>query len=80
VVVLAAMVANDLEALRSVGTSSSSRLFRATLCTSLRMHHIVPVKIVLFLFSEPKNVLALNAGNLNIRHGNLSSWRKVYHK
>jgi len=69
-IVLTAVVANDLESLSSIVTFS--RLFRTTLCTPLRRHHVPLVKDLLFLFGEKKRLFTLNASGLNVRHGVLS--------
>ena len=67
VVVLSAVVADDLETLVSI-IGDSRGLFTTTFCTALRGHHIALVEHLLFLFSEKKDLSTLNAWNLKIRH------------
>jgi len=69
-IVLTAVVANDLESLSSIVTFSG--FFRTTFCTPLRRHHVPLVKDLLFLFGEKKRLFTLNASGLNVRHGVLS--------
>ena len=69
-VVLAAVVANDLESLSSIVTFSG--FFRTTFCTPLWRHHVPLVKDLLLLFGEKKRLFTLNAGGLDVRHGVLS--------
>ena len=65
-VVLAAMIANDLEALRSFFTFCG--LFRTALCTALWRHHVPLVKDLLFFFGEKEGLFTLNARGLDVRH------------
>ena len=65
-IVLAAVVANDVETFRRV--HRRSRFFRAAFCAALRGQHIALVKYLLLLFSEEKGLLALNTRNFNVRH------------
>ena len=67
VVVLSAVVADDLETLVGV-IGNSSGLFTTTLGTALRGHHIALVEHLLFLFSEQKNLLTLHTRNFYVRH------------
>lgn len=65
-VVLAAVVANNIKARGSV--FARYRFFRAALRASLRRHHIPLVKNSLFFFGVNKNVLTLHARHFQIRH------------
>jgi hypothetical protein len=69
-VVLAAVVANDLEAFSSIVTFSD--LFRTTFSTPLRRHHVPLVEDFLLLFGEKERLFTLNASGLDVRHGVLS--------
>ena len=69
-IVLAAVVANDLESLSSVITVSG--FFRTTFCAPLRRHHVPLVKDLLLLFGEKKRLFTLNACSLDVRHRVLS--------
>jgi len=66
-IVLTAVVANDLEAFARIITLSG--FFRTTLCTPLRRHHVPLVKDLLFLFGEKERLFTLNASGLDVRHG-----------
>ena len=67
VVVLSAIVADDLETLVGV-IRHGCRLFTSALGTTLRRHHIALVEHLLFLFSKQKNLLTLHTRNFYVRH------------
>jgi len=69
-IVLAAVVANDLESLPRIITFGG--FFRTTLCTPLRRHHVPLVKNLLLLFGEKERLFTLNARGFDVRHGVLS--------
>ena len=69
-IVLTAVVANDLEPFSSIVTFSG--LFRTAFCTSLRRHHVPLVKDFLLLFGEKKRLFTLDTRSLDVRHGVLS--------
>jgi len=69
-IVLTAMVANDLEFFGSVIALGS--LFGAALCAALRSHQIPLIKNFLFLFGEKESLFALNANGFDIRHSSTS--------
>jgi len=69
-VVLAAVVANDIELARSIGPEC--RFLRPAGGTSLRRHHITLVKYLLILFRKDKDFSALNTRDLDVRHGIVS--------
>jgi hypothetical protein len=66
-VVLSAVVANDLKALSCIITVNG--FFRTAFCTALRRHHVPLVKDFLFLLGEKKRLFTLNASGLDVRHG-----------
>jgi hypothetical protein len=66
VVVLAAMIANDLETLRRI--FRCRRLFRAAFRAALRGHHITLIEHLLFFLGKKKDLLTLNTRDFNIRH------------
>jgi hypothetical protein len=65
-VVLSAIVANDIEALR--GFVAHDSFFRAAFRAALRGHHIALVEHFLFLFGKQKDLLTLHTRNFYIRH------------
>ncbi len=65
-IVLAAIVANDLEAFRRLFVRSS--LFRTAFRTALWLHHIALVESFLLLLREDEDLFALNTWDLDIRH------------
>jgi hypothetical protein len=65
-IVLAAMIANDLESLRLIFTLP--RFLRPALRTPLRRHHVALVKDLLLLFGEKKGLFTLNARCFDVRH------------
>jgi hypothetical protein len=65
-VVLPAIVANDLESLRRLVTLAC--FFRPAFRATLWGHHVALVKHFLFLFGKQESLLALNAHCLNVRH------------
>lgn len=65
-VVLSAVVANDLEALGCVFALASS--LRATLRATLRRHHVALIEDLLLLFGEKEGFFTLNARGLDVRH------------
>lgn len=65
-IVLTAMVADDLEAAR--GGVSFARFFRTALGTTLRRHHVALVKDLLFLFGKKECLFTLNARIFDVRH------------
>jgi len=65
-VVLPAMVANDLESFWSLATFG--RFSRTALGAALRGHHIALVKDLLFFFGEKEGLFALNARGFDVRH------------
>jgi hypothetical protein len=65
-IVLAAMVADDLEFGRRI--IARDGFFRAAFRASLRRHHIALVENFLFFFREKKNFLALDTRDFDIRH------------
>jgi hypothetical protein len=73
-IVLAAVVANDLEALGCV--IALPRFFGPTLCAPLRRHHVSLVKDLLFFFGEKEGLFTLNASSLDVRHIRFSLYCK----
>lgn len=69
-VVLPAVIANDLEPFSSIITFGG--LFRAAFCAALRRHHVPLVEDLLLFFGEKKRLFTLNARGLDVRHGVLS--------
>jgi len=67
VVMLAAIVADDVKALWRIVTYDR-RLFSSAFCTALRRHHIALVKHLLLFFSEQKDLLTLHTRDFDIRH------------
>jgi hypothetical protein len=65
-IVLPAIVANDLKAFRSRLTFRS--LLRAALRTTLRSHHVALVENLLLLFGKQESFFALNARGFYVRH------------
>jgi hypothetical protein len=65
-VVLSAIVANDIEAFRSV--IAHDGFLRAALRAALGRHHIALVKHLLLLFGKQKDLLTLHTRNFYIRH------------
>jgi hypothetical protein len=65
-VVLAAVVANDLESFWSAIPFTS--FFRPALRAALRRHHVSLVKDFLLLFGEKEGLFALNARCFDVRH------------
>ncbi len=65
-IVLATVVAHDLEASRRVVALAC--LFRTALGAPLRRHHIALVEDLLFFFSEEKSLPTLNARSFDVRH------------
>ena len=65
-VMLAAVVANDLEPRRCI--LAGRGFFRATSRTPLRRHHVALVIKLLVLFCKEENLLALYAWDLDIGH------------
>ena len=65
-VVLPAVVANDLESFWSLATFG--RFSRATLGAALGGHHVALVKDLLFFFGEKEGLFALNARGFDVRH------------
>jgi hypothetical protein len=65
-IVLAAIVADDLISLRGIFTLTG--FFRPALRTPLRRHHITLVKDLLFFFGEKKGLFTLNARGFDVRH------------
>jgi hypothetical protein len=66
-IVLTAMIANNVKALGRV-FAVYSRLFRSAFRTTLRRHHIALVKHLLLFFREQKDLLTLHTRDLGIRH------------
>jgi len=71
VIVLAAMVADDLKFGRRI--CSDSRFFRAAFLTSLRLWHISLIKNFLFFFCKKKRLSALHTRNFYVGHRFFSS-------
>jgi len=67
-----AMIANDIEASRSILTRSG--LFRATFGTPLRRHHITLIKDFLFFFGKKESLFTLKTRRFYIRHHSISFW------
>jgi hypothetical protein len=65
-IVLAAVVADDLEFVRRI--VARTRFFRTAFRTSLRLHHISLVENFLLFFRKKKDFFALNTRNFYIRH------------
>lgn len=65
-IVLAAIVADDLEAFRSV--FAFRRLLGAAFRTTLRRHHVALVKDLLLFLGEQESFFTLNARGLDVRH------------
>jgi hypothetical protein len=65
-VMLSAMIANDLEFLGRIHAGCG--LFRATFSATLGRRHVALVEHFLFFFREEKRLFALNANGLNVRH------------
>jgi hypothetical protein len=65
-VVLAAMIADDLETLGRIFRRRC--LFRTAFRAALRGHHITLVEHLLFFFGKKKDLLTLNTRDFNIRH------------
>lgn len=66
VVMLTAMIADDLETLRRIFRCGC--LFRTAFRAALRGHHITLVEHLLFFFGKKKDLLTLNTRDFNIRH------------
>lgn len=69
-VVLAAMVANDLEPFRSAFADRG--LFGTALRAPLRRHHITLIEGLLLFFGEKKGLFALNTRSFHVRHHSFS--------
>ena len=65
-VVLAAVVANDLKFLLSVGALGG--LLGTALRTSLRRGHVPLIKRLLLFLGEKKSFFTLNANGFDVRH------------
>lgn len=65
-IVLAAVVADDLETPWSVSTNRS--LFTAAFRAPLRRHHVALIEGFLLFFGEKKGVFTLNTRCFNVRH------------
>ncbi len=66
VIVLAAVVANDLEALWRLVTLAC--FLGPALRAPLRRHHVSLVKDLLLLFGEKEGLFTLNARSFDVRH------------
>jgi hypothetical protein len=70
--VFAAIVADDLEALRRV--VARRRFFRTAFDAALGRHHVSLIENFLLFLREKKNFLTLNTRNFDIRHLFFSSY------
>ena len=69
-IMLAAVVANDLKSFRCV--LGDGCLFRTAFGASLRRHHIALIKHLLVFFSKREDVPALNTRDFYVWHISLS--------
>lgn len=67
-IVLSAVIADDVETLWRVVTISGRCFFGTTLSTTLRRHHIALVEHLLFLFSKQEDLFTLHTRNFYVRH------------
>jgi len=69
-IVLAAIIANDLESglIAILADHRGRLLLRTAICTPLRRRHISLIKEFLFFFGKNELFLALNTSGFNIRH------------
>jgi len=74
-IVLTAIVADDLETLRCIVTLTG--LLRPAFCAPLRRHHVALVKDLLLLFGEKEGLFTLNARGLYVRHMVVSLYLRI---